>query len=157
MSRYAHEGNTRVSWVVTIANKAAPTVAELNAGTIITAFITKDGVNPGLSPNMIDSATIEDVFDAQGVGSYGASFNLTMFRDNTADTAWNLFVYGTTGFVVVRRGIASATAWTATQKVEVYPAQMHEPLPQQSATNEQVKFQAQLAVTGAPSLKATVA
>lgn len=157
MARYAHEGKTRVSWVPTISNKAAPTVAELNAGTLLSPFTTKDGVNPGLSPNMVDSATIEDTFDAQGVGSYGASMSLTMYRDDTADTAYNLCVYGTNGFVVIRRGVAAATAWTIGQKVEVYPAQMHEPLPVQTAANEQNKFSEQFAITGAPNLKATVA
>ena len=157
MARYAHEGNTRVSWVTTIADISGPTVAELNAGTNITGFITKDGVNPGLSPNMVDSATIEDIFDAQGVGSYGASFTLTMFRDAATDTAWDLCVYGTSGYLAVRRGVPSATAWTAAQDAEIYPAQMHEPLPEPSAANEQVKFTDQLAITDAPDLKAVVA
>jgi hypothetical protein len=156
MARYAPDGKIRMSWVVTIANKAAPTVAELNAGTLLSPFTTKDGVDPGLTTNMVDSATIEETFDAQGVGSYGGTLKLTMYRDDTADTAWNLMVYGTIGFVVVRRGIASATAYANPQKCEVYPAQMHEPIPQVTASNEQTKFQATFAVTSAPSLKATI-
>lgn len=157
MARYAHEGFTRVAWVVTIASKTAPTTGELNAGTLLSSFTTKDGVNPGLTANFVDSATIEETFDAQGVGSYGGTLELTGFRDNSSDTFWNLVVYGTAGFVVVRRGIAVATAWTSTQKVEVYPAQMHEPLPAASAANEQVKFKATFAITSAPALKATIA
>lgn len=157
MSRFAHEGMTKIVWSGSIANKAAPTTTELNAATDLTGFVTKDGLQTPANQNMVDSATIAETFDAQGVGSFGGSLNLTMFRDNVSDTAWNLFVYATTGFIVVRRGILIATAWTIGQKVEVYPAQMHEPVPAQSAANEQVKFSETVAVTGQPNLKATVA
>lgn len=157
MSRYVHDGKTKVYWVPTISNKAAPTTAELNAGTSLAAFLKKDGLNISLTQNMVDNADLEDTFDAQGVGTYGGSMELTCFRDDTTETAWNLFVYGTSGYIVVRRGIAYSTAWTAAQKVEVYPAQMHEPVPGPTAGNEQVTFKAAIAITDTPSLKATVA
>lgn len=157
MPRYVHDGKTKVYWVATISNKAAPTTAELNAGTSLAAFLKKDGLNINLSQNMVDNADLEDTFDAQGVGTYGGSMELTLYRDDTTETAWNLFVYGTAGYIVVRRGIAYSTAWTAAQKAEVYPAQMHEPVPTPSATNEQVTFKAAIAITDTPSLKATLA
>ncbi len=157
MARYAHDGKTLAFWVLTIANKNAPTVAELNAGTRLSGFITKDGIDIPFSQNMTDNADLEDTFDAQGVGTFGTSINLTCFRDDTSDTAWNLFVYGTNGFFVVRRGPLTTVAFAAAQKVEVYPAQMHEPVPVSTATNEQNKFKVMLGVTDQPSLKATVA
>lgn len=157
MARYVYDGKTRVTWATAIANKNAPTTAELNAGTSLSPFLRKDGLNINLSQNMVDNADLEDLFDAQGVGTYGGSMEMSIFRDDTADTAWNLFVYGTVGFVVVRRGIAVATAWAAAQKVEVYPAQMHEPVPMPSSANEQVAAKAALAITDTPALKATVA
>jgi hypothetical protein len=157
MPRYVHDGKTKVYWVTSISSAAAPTVAELNAGTSLAAFLKKDGLNISLSQNMVDNADLEDTFDAQGVGTYGGSMELTMFRDDTTETAWNLFVYGTNGFIVVRRGIAYSTAWTAAQKCEVYPAQMHEPVPGPTTANEQVTFKAAMAITTTPTLKATVA
>jgi hypothetical protein len=39
------DGNIRVAWVTSIANKAAPTVAELNAGLLLTSIITADGLH----------------------------------------------------------------------------------------------------------------
>lgn len=157
MPRYSPDGKTLVYWVTTIANKAAPTVAELNAGTRISGFLTKDGLDIPFSQNTSDNADLEDTFDAKGVGTFGADITLTCFRDDTTDTAWNLFVYGTTGYLVVREGIAVGTAWTAAQKVQVYPAQMHEPVPVPPTSNEQRKFKVMLPVTDQPSLKATVA
>ncbi len=157
MARYTPDGKTLVYWVSTIANIAAPTVAELNAGTRISGYLTKDGLDISFNQNAADNADLEDTFDAQGVGTFGGTINGTFFRDNSADTAWNLFVYGTTGYLVVREGVAVATAWTAAQKAQVYPAQMHEPVPVPPTSNEQRKFKVMLPITDQPSLKATVA
>lgn len=157
MARYTHETMTQVWWVVTIANKAAPTAAEITAGTALAGFIAKDGVAVNFSTNKVDSATIAENFNSQLAGSTGADVELTMFRDNTADTAWNLWVHGTNGFIVIRRGVLSTTAATAAQKVEVYPAQMLTPVPDNSAQDAQVRFVGGVAVTSEPNTKATVA
>lgn len=157
MARFVHEGNTKVAWVTTIADIDAPTVAELGAGTDLSQLLTKDGLQTPDTQNMVDSSTLADTFDAQVVGSWGGGINLTGFRDDTTDTLWDLAVYGTNGYLVVRRGIAYDTAWTAAQDVEVYPAEMHEPVPNQSGANEEVRFSLALAVTGQPSKRAAVA
>ena len=157
MARYTHETKTQVWWVLTIANKNAPTVAEINAGTALGGFIAKDGVKVGYTTNKVDSATITENFNAQLAGSTSADPSLTMFRDDTADTAWNLWIHGTNGFLVIRRGVLSSTAVASTQKVEVYPAQMLQPVPDDSAQDAQVRFDAGVAVTAEPNLKATVA
>ena len=160
MTRYANDGMITVRHVPSVANKAAPTVAEINAGTDLTPHMTKDGLTVPSGQNMVDDSNLNEVFDAQVVGSYGGPISMTMKRNNGAggtDTAWNLITYGLAGYLVVRRGIASATAFAASQAVEVYPVQYHEPVMMQTATNEQARFTAQAAVTSAPSLKAVVA
>src|SRR4051812_2533512 len=109
MSREVYEGKTNVYWLTACANIAAPTVAEITAGTALTNFVSKDGVAVNINTNNVDSATIADTFDAQNVGSYGSDVQLTLFRDNSADTAWNLCVYGTTGYLVIDRFRNSGT------------------------------------------------
>jgi hypothetical protein len=154
MARLTYEGNVKVYWATSVASKTAPTVANISAATNLSSFIAKDGVSVPATQNMVDSATINDVFDAQTVGSWGGgALELTMFRDSTSDTAYNLFVYGTTGFVIISRFGAPI----AGSKVEVWPAQMHEPAPQASAANEMQKFVGALAVTDSPAMRATVA
>lgn len=159
MSRYSSDGMVRVYFVTTISNKAAPTTAELNAGTDLSTFVPKDGLATPSNQNMVDNASLAETFDAQVVGSFGGPLTLTCFRDAIPanDTAWNLFTYGLVGFLAVRRGPSTATAWTAAQKTEVWPIMSHEPLPVQTATNEMGKFTVQFAVTSQPNLKATVA
>lgn len=157
MARWANDGMIRVYYTASISNKAAPTVAELNAGTSISNFITKDGVNTPSNQNMVDNASLAETFDAQVPGSFGGPITLTGIRDNATDTFWNLITYNLAGYIVIRRGVATATAWTIADKVEVYPVQFHEPLPVPTASNEQGRFSAQGAVTSQPNLKAVVA
>ena len=157
MARYANDGMIKVYFVPTIANKAAPTTAELNAGTDISNFITKDGLTVPANQNNVPNASLAETFDSELPGSFGGSLQMVGIRDATTDTFWNLVVYNTAGFIVVRRGIATATAWTAAQKVEVYPMTWHEPIPNQTASNEQGRFSAMAPVSSQPNLKATVA
>lgn len=158
MSRYAYEQHTRVHWVTTIAAIASPTVAEINAGTNLSPFLKKDGVKIGMSQNNVDNATIESAFDAQVVGSWGVAPELTMFRDAVGadDDAWTLTVYGTVGFLVVRRGPDNSVAFAAAQRAEVYPGMMHEPINSDSAANENTTFTVKIAVTSEPEQKAVV-
>lgn len=156
MAKMPYERYTRVYFCTTISNIAAPTTSEINAGTYLSPFIKKDGVQTPNSQNFIDSGDITSNFDSQEPGSFGGQpINLTMFRDDVSDTAWNLMVYGTRGFLVIARRKTSAP--TSGDKVEVYPVAMHEPAMANSAANENQTFTAAFAVTATPNLKATVA
>jgi hypothetical protein len=157
MARWANDGMIRVYYAATVSNKAAPTVAEANAGTSLSNFITKDGVNTPATQNMVDNASLAETYDAQVPGSFGGPITFTGIRDNATDTFWNLITYNLTGYILIRRGVATATAWTIADKVEVYPVQFHEPLPLPTASNEQGRFTVQAAVTSQPNLKAVMA
>lgn len=156
MAREVYEGRTNVYWATAVSNKNAPTVAEITAAVNLTNFVTKDGVSVNITTNNVDNATIAETFDAQVPGSYGSDLQLTMYRDTT-DTAWNLCVYGTNGFLILDRGRASGTLPSAGNKVEVFPAAMHEPAMENSAANTNKRFVEKFAVTAAPAQKATVA
>lgn len=159
MPRYVHEGNTKVAYVTTIADIDAPSAATLTAGTDISRLLTKDGLTTPDSQNMVDSSTLADTFDAQRVGSWGGSISLTGFRDSVdaEDDLWNLAVYGTEGYLVIRRGLPYDTAWAAAQDVEVYPIEFHEPVMNATGANEEARFTVGCAVTGQPNKRATTA
>lgn len=156
MARFVYEGKTNVYWVVTIATESTPTAAEISAGVDLTDFVAKDGVAVNINTNNVDSATIGETFDAQLAGSWGSDLQLTMFRDDSADTAWDTCVYGSNGYVVIDRFNTSGTEPSNGDNVEVYPAQMHTPSPQNSAANTQVRFVEMFAVRSQPYLSATV-
>jgi hypothetical protein len=157
MARYANDGMLKIYVVSSISNIAAPTVAELNAGTAITNFVTKDGLTVPANQNYVDNSSLAETYDAQVVGSFGGAITMTGIRDAATDTFWDLVVYGTNTHLAVRRGTATATAWGAGNKLEVYPIQWHEPLPTQTASNEQGRFTAAAAVRSQPNLKAVAA
>lgn len=158
MARYTIEGFALLYHVPTIANTASPTTAELNAGTNLTAFTPRDGFAPNMTQNFIDISAIADSFDLTQIGSEGGNFTLTFFRDNSTDTAWNLYVPGgVAGFVAFREGIATATAWASAQKLQVWPYAAHKPLPVPTAQNEARKFTVGIGITNVPNRNATVA
>ena len=155
MSRTVYEGNVKVYYVPTIADTDVPTVAEvITAGTALTPYITKDGVAVPNGQNMVDSATIEDTFDAQRVGSWGGGpLTLTMFRDDTDETdSYELITYGLEGYIVISRFGTPV----ATDTIEVWPVEAHQPTLMQSASNEMQKFSAAFAVTAAPTFDAVL-
>ena len=154
--KYPFDEHTRVSLVTSITNIAAPTVAQLNAGTDITSHLTKDGLNPGGSTNGVDSAGLDSRVDSQVAGSVGYQMVLRGFRYSDSDSFWNLANWGDVTHVVVRRGPAHDAAWAAAQKVEVYKVEMGEPIPTPSATNTLQTFELSCFVEDV-NLKATVA
>jgi hypothetical protein len=156
VAKLPYEKRTRVYWCTSISNINAPTAAEITAGVYLSPFTKKDGVQTPNNQNFIDSGDITTDFDSQEPGSWGgAPVNLTLFRDDTADTAWNLMVKGTRGFLVIAR--TKTVAPTAGDKVEVWPAAMHHPVMANSAPNENQTFTGAFAITAEPALKATVA
>lgn len=157
MAKWSNDGNVRVQLVATIANIAAPTVAELNAGTHITGFVSKDGLTTPADQNNVDVGTLAETFNAQVPGTFGGAVEITGLRDNSADTLWNLITYGLSRYVVVRRGVPTATAYAAAQTVEVYPCQFHEPVPDQTGGDEVGRFTISAPVASQPNLKAVVA
>lgn len=153
MARVTHE-NTKVYWVPTIAAKAAPTVAEITAGTDLTALIPVDGVNVGGNRNNASQAMLGDAFVTEQVGTWGRSVTLTFVKDDGSTTVETLFTYGADGYIVINR--LGGTTAQAGKKVEVYPVEAHKPMPMPSAENEYQKLEVQFAVTSAPA-DATVA
>lgn len=161
MARYPFDEYTNVIWIEGedgVADIDAPTLAEIATGTDLTCFITKDGLNPGGSTAKITSGALCSRVNGKRVGSVDYDGSLKMYRDNGAggDDAWDLAEWGAVGFLVVRRGILYGTAFAAGQKVEVYDAQLGEPVMAGSAENANQTFTVELAVQDA-ELKATVA
>lgn len=159
MSDLISDGKTRVAWVSSIANIAAPTVAELNAGLDLTERITPDGLKIDPSTADVDTGSLASRFDTKTVGRVGFENELTLKRGTTVpeDLPYNTLLYGVEGYLVVRRGVDYETAWTIAQVVEVYPTACGEPANVSPAANEVSKFMSPQKVTSAPDTRAVVA
>jgi len=155
----AVDGTVRVSWVTSIASISAPTAAELTAGLLLTSILTPDGVqNFQPSTASIPTSSLADTFDTVGAGR--TSFQtaiLQFYKQPSADTAYTTLIRNAAGFVAIRRYIATATAYTAAQSCQVYPAICGDPIDMDAAPNEAAKWQAQIFISSAPALRAVIA
>jgi hypothetical protein len=157
----ASDGNWRVSWVTTIANIAAPTVAELNAGTELAQnWITPEGLNipTGTAGRTTSTLGADTTTQRAARKNYDGS-SVTCYRAEPpqADTAYDLLTYGTDGYLVVRRTLPNATAYASAQKVEVYPFECGEPSLSPPAENATQTFTTPFFLTSPANTRATIA
>jgi hypothetical protein len=157
MSDLFVDGNTKASFVTTIANIAAPTTTELNAGTSLESYITPTGLQIKPSTASVDTSNVSSTFTTQGVGRRSFAITVEMKRQTPTDVAYNLLPYRTSGYLVVRRTVAASTAWTSGQVVEVYPVTTGEPELAPPAANEVAKFTSSMMVTSDPNTRAVIA
>lgn len=155
MARIVYEGRTKVHFVPTIADTSAPTTAEIAAGTDLTTFVTKDGVQPNATNNRVDTGGIDDRFNPEIMGSWGAAFSLKCMRDDTTDTAYETLVLDLQGYLVV--GYNSQGGIVTTDVVEVWPAEFGEPNMDNSAQDTKQTFMAEIAMSEPPDKQAVVA
>jgi hypothetical protein len=161
------DGRVRVYSMTACSNILLPTVAELNAGTSLTDYITPDGLDISMDTGKVDVGNVGSTFTLQRVGRRNPTVSLTFHHDATAgstDPAWNLFVYRATGFLAVRTGVDKATAWTigqgaggTTGSVQVYPYEVGEFNPIKPAPDSSWDFMVPLTVYLDPATRAVVA
>lgn len=155
------DGFVRVAFVPTIANLAAPTVAELNAGTLLSSTLVPgglEGFEP--SPGEVDNAAFDSKFDTKlpGVSGYSGSRLILKKQTIGSDTIHTLLTaFGTAGFIVIRRGIDSATAWATSQKPQVNPITTGDWDYVAPERNSVLKYWVATPISGAPNKTATVA
>jgi len=159
------DGRTRVTWTAAIAAQALPTVAELNAGLLLSgnppnSLITPDGLI-GFEPTTGDVPTdaLDSTFDTVDVGRISFSGTMLRLKKQTGtDTAYTtLGVLGVAGFIVIRRDVTSTTAWASAQAISVYPVKSGEVRDLAPEKNSVRKYEVPLKIYIAPSIHAAVA
>lgn len=153
------DGKTRVFWVTTIANIAAPTTTELNAGIDLTATLTADGLT-GLQPDTadVDTSSLASTFNTMVNGrSSFSNTRLRLKKQASGDTIFTTLTRDTAGYLVVRRSIAQATAFATAQGLEVYPALCGEIARMDPEPNSVERYEIPLKITSTPNLRAAVA
>lgn len=164
MARQLSTGNIRVVFAPSVANMAAPTTAEINAGIDLTPQMRRDGLQTPMAGNTVDTSDASSKYNKTGVGTFGGdAWSYTGYRDSATDTAWlalpgpsSSLPDGTAGYLIIRRFGGSGTAWAASQKVEVAQVNVT------SRANDNIgdtpyTFTATFAVTAEPNLSAVVA
>lgn len=153
------DGNIKVTYVPTIANTAAPTTAELAAGTALECIITADGLDFSVDEETVSIPKLCETITAEAPGRVKYGVSLTMVRKTTVpeDVAWTTLIRGLTGYLVIRYNLPVATAYASAQKVQVFPGAFGERKQQKPEANSAVKFMSQFFVNAQPKPDAAVA
>ncbi|MEU4367555.1 hypothetical protein [Micromonospora chersina] len=153
------DGKTRTDWVPAIANKLAPTLAELNAGIRVSQWMTADGA-VGFRPETADVVTAgaEDTFDTTTNGRRTFSGTLLRFKKQTgSDVVYTTMTPDTEGFIVRRKSMPAANAYASGQAVQVYPVICGETAWMDDEPNTVERFEVPLKMRSQPALRAVVA
>lgn len=157
MSVVIIDGRVRVTFATSISNVAAPTVAELNAGTNITSYITPDGLDIGMETGGVDTSNLASTFTTMRAGRKKPGISITFHHDSPTDTPYNLFPYRTTGYIIVRRGVDTTTANATSDKCEVYPVESGEATQAKPSVDATWDFTIPFFVMSDPNTRAVVA
>lgn len=160
MANIRVDGMIRVFWVASISNIAAPTVAELNAGINLTSTLTKDGlIGFGPETARVDATGLDSTFEEQDVGTatFGDGVKLRLKKQTGTDTIYTTLIYGAAGYVVIRRNLATGTAWAIAQLAEVIPSICGYRQYLDPEMNTLSRYEVPIAVSKAANLDAVVA
>ena len=157
MADITNDGMTRVSWVSTISNTAAPTAAELNAGVALESYITADGLDLSGEDTSIDTSALNSLQNTEMPGRTNYSAQLTFKHQGEAAAPFTTFASRPSGYLVARYLVASSTSFAAGQKVTVYPATMGTRHPMKVTPNELAKFQIKAFISGIVQQSVSVA
>lgn len=143
--RYYRRGTTKVLWVPTIANKAAPTRAEINAGT---ALEGETGAMAGwqTSSGTVPTPALGSRFTPTVPGEItAADSSLTFWASKDADDVRTLLTRETRGFVVwMDEGDVPG------QTMDVYPVQVTSQAKVREL-DQAAQIMAQFAITSEPA------
>jgi hypothetical protein len=154
------DGTVRVAYVPTIANIAAPTTTELNAGVLLQSFMTADGlVGFEATTAEVDTTSLASTFNTKNIGRDDYSGTLLRLKKQTigSDTPRTTLTRGTAGYVVIRRGVLETTAWASAQQVEVYPIICGRRKELTPTANSVLKYEVPVPITSAPNPDAVIA
>jgi hypothetical protein len=157
MADIVGDGMIRVSWVTTISNTAAPTVAEINAGVSLEGLITPDGYNVTTSEAEVDNSALNSTDDTRLPGRRADSIEITFKHQGDGAAPFTTFASKPVGYIVERTSVAATTAFATSQKVRVFPVQAGNRNKLARAANEVEKFSVKFYKSSAAVDQATVA
>lgn len=158
----ATDGNFRLDWVITLSSTTAPTVAQLNAGTVVRAggYVTGDGYGATGDQATISDERVETTQTFEQPGRKSKTMTLTYVHNPAVplDNALYLaLTEGAVGYIVSRFGLPKDTAYAAGQKVQVWPVKAGEPMPNYNGANSVQTVTQKMFVTNDVINPATVA
>lgn len=145
------DGNGLVLFVPTIANPAAPTVAELSAGTVVplTYSITGDGYAHTVTINEVTANRLTLKQTLQYDGTEVDNLSITYVYTNTvSDTVRTALPQGTEGYIVERWAVPNENVIATADIVDVIPIKASVSVKNAPVQNQELTRTQRLNVTG---------
>lgn len=147
--RFFRRGKTRAFWVPTISNIAAPTAAEIAAGTELTSGIS-DITGFSTSQDFIGVPDLSSETTATVPGEVTMDdSSLKIYFDSASNPLRTTLAPGTVGNVVFIDYKPSGSI-VATDKVDVYPAQIGSTPKERDMGSTAAQWTAMIAITAKP-------
>ncbi len=149
------DGNVKVSWVTTLTSQTAPAITELNAASSVdlSCYLTADGLTTGSDEQGVTDDRLCSVQTFEKPGRFSDTMELMYVYQpqvpSAADNkAYFTLVHLSTGFIVIRWGKAYASAFVATDRVNVMPATCGVQREQPPEANSVLKIAQKIWVSG---------
>lgn len=151
MARYFRRGKSKILFLPTVTNQAAPSRSEITAGTPLTPqvaevsgfqFTNSPIAMPDLNSTFTSTIPGEDTADDS---------SLTFYDDDTATTIRTALAKGTSGYILLL-----PYGDTPTKRAEVWPVTSTGVGDEWSAGNDPARFTVQFGVTAPPTTNAVV-
>ena len=152
MARFMRKGTTEIYFVPTIADPAAPTVAEMGAGTQLDDEIAEiNGFN--FTNNPIDTPDMGSTFVSKIPGEDTVdSSNMSFYEDDTSNPIDTALAKGTVGYIVIfPAGIATPGTPGTGDVGETWPVIVASNSKTYSAGNEAAQYQVVYTNTAGPT------
>jgi hypothetical protein len=158
VARITPDTYTKIHVVNTIASQAAPTVAELAAGTEVTPFLTPAGLDTPEEGTDADISSIASARDFSIPATIGGDISGEFYRDDSSDDAWDAMPRLQVTNLVISRfgGTGTDNAIIATDTVEVWPVRVSQRSNSRVTRGEALRFTSTFALSGDPDLAATL-
>lgn len=159
MPDLAHDGMYLVTFVPGgCANKAAPTVTELESGIALECRLTPTGLTREASTERKDTSKLCSTFSTQSSGRRSFNLQVVAVRE-VGDTAGveAALTYKALGDLVIRDDAPATQPYAPDDTAEVYPVQCDQPSKAPPAANEDQTITYGFALTADPVLDAVVA
>lgn len=157
MSNFIRKGKARAYFVPSIVAKAAPTAAEITAGTELSLKTAE--LNDFTYENQpVDVPNLGERFTPKipGEDTVGNS-NIVFYEDDTTNPLRTALAKGVVGYIVIFfAGTAGATP-AAADKCEVWPVVSTGPVRMYSVGNEAAKWRSAFTASATPATDAVVA
>jgi hypothetical protein len=154
------DGKERWDIVTSIANTAAPTAAELNAGVRISQWMTKDGATGFVAETAdADTSSKESTFKTAVNGMIslnGPQFKIKRQTPLGSDAAFAAMPTDGTAFAVRRNSKTATTAHASADIVDIFPVQFSQKAKVDQTDNMPEMYTVPVKITSQPKFDVAV-